>query len=346
MPRPLEEFLDPILAVPWGELGAIRHAAKLDGKWHADISLGYPVDGLVEEYRKQTAEWLGEDDVVLDLSFKPPARNALPGVNNVIAVASGKGGVGKSTTAVNLGLGLAAVGARVGILDADVYGPSLGLMLGVPPNRRPEVRDEKFFVPVRTHGVETISMSMLVNERTPMVWRGPMASGALQQLLRQTLWSDVDYLIVDMPPGTGDIQLTLSQQVAVSGAVIVTTPQNIALADAIKGIEMFQKVNIPILGVVENMSYFECDGCGKRHEIFDAAGGDKIAGEYGTRLLGAFPLHPTIRMKTDAGDPPVVSQPDSEIASLYRQAARNTAAALWESAAGEDAAPTISIDNS
>ena len=345
MPRPLEEFPDPILATPWGELGAVRHAARLNGVWHADIELGYPVEGLLEDYRKLAADWLGEPSVVLELSFRPPIRNALPGVNNVIAVGSGKGGVGKSTTAVNLGLGLAAIGAKVGILDADVYGPSLGIMLGVPPNRRPQVRDEKYFVPVRAHGIETISMSMLVTERTPMVWRGPMASGALQQLLRQTLWSDVDYLVVDMPPGTGDIQLTLSQQVAVSGAVIVTTPQNIALADAIKGIEMFQKVNIPILGIVENMSYFECDGCGKRHDIFDAKGGERVAADYDTRLLGAFPLHPTIRAKTDMGEPPVASEPDGDVAALYLEAARRTAASLWESDASQEAAPTISIDN-
>lgn len=345
MARPLEEFPDPILDVSWGELGAVRHAAKLDQVWHADVALGYPVEGLQDDYRKRTAEWLGESDVVLDLLFKPPQRNALSGANSVIAVASGKGGVGKSTTAVNLALALADIGAKVGILDADIYGPSLGLMLGVPANRRPEVRDGKFFVPIRTHGIETISMSMLVTDRTPMVWRGPMASGALQQLLKQTLWSDVDYLIVDMPPGTGDIQLTLSQQVAVSGAVIVTTPQNIALADAVKGIEMFQKVNIPILGIVENMSFFECDECGKRHEIFDNAGGKAVAKDYSTRVLGEFPLHPLIRTNTDAGHPPVVSEPDSEISDLFRKAARLTAASLWESASQQAEAPTIAIDN-
>ena len=346
MPRPLEEFPDPLLDTPWGELGAIRHAAKLDGEWHADVELGYPVLGLEDHYRQRIAEWLGEPNVVLDLSFKPPGRKAMPGANSVIAVASGKGGVGKSTTAVNLALGLASIGAKVGILDADIYGPSLGLMLGVPSNRRPEVRDGKYFVPIRTHGIETISMSMLVTDRTPMVWRGPMASGALQQLLGQTLWSDVDYLIVDMPPGTGDIQLTLSQQVSVSGAVIVTTPQNIALADAIKGIEMFQKVNIPILGIIENMSFFSCDECGKRHEIFDTAGGRSVAADYSTRLLGEFPLHPMIRTQTDSGHPPVVAQPDSEVSQLYRKAAQLTAASLWEVSSQQAAAPTIQVDDS
>ncbi len=345
MARPLEEFPDPILNVEWGQLGAVRHAAKLDNVWHADIELGYPVGGLQDEYRALTSEWLGENDIVLDLSFKPPQRGALTGVNNVIAVASGKGGVGKSTTAVNLALGLADIGAKVGILDADIYGPSLGLMLGVAANRRPEVRDEKFFVPIKAHGIETISMSMLVTKRTPVVWRGPMASGALQQLLRQTLWSDVDYLIVDMPPGTGDIQLTLSQQVSVSGAVIVTTPQNIALADAIKGIEMFRKVDIPILGVIENMSFFECDACGKRHEIFDTAGGATVAQDYATRLLGEFPLHPMIRSNTDSGNPPVVAEPESEIAARFRRASRLTAASLWENSMQQSEAPTIEFDN-
>lgn len=345
MARPLDEFPDPLLGIHWGELNAVRHAAKLDGRWHADVNLGYPIEGLESDYRDQAATWLEDPNLVLELHFVPPARNVLPGVNNVIAVASGKGGVGKSTVAVNLALALAKIGAKVGLLDADIYGPSLGLMLGVPPNRRPEVKDGKSFLPIRTHGIETISMSMLVDDRTPMVWRGPMASGALQQLLRQTLWADVDYLIVDMPPGTGDIQLTLSQQVAVSGAVIVTTPQNIALADAIKGIEMFRKVDIPILGVVENMSFFECDGCGKRHEVFDSNGGSQVASEYDTKLLGAFPLHPTIRTQTDAGDPPVVSEPDGDIAALYRDAARKTAAALWESVSSHSEGPTISMDN-
>ena len=345
MARPLEEFVDPFVGKTWGELGAIRHAARLEGQWHADVSLGYPVENLLDELVPQAASWLGESSVELDLNFRAPPNNALPGVNNVIAVASGKGGVGKSTTAANLALALAKLGAKVGLLDADIYGPSLGLMLGVPADRRPEVRNEKFFVPIRMHGIEVISMSMLVTERTPMVWRGPMASGALQQLLRQTQWSDVDYLVVDMPPGTGDIQLTLSQQVSVSGAVIVTTPQPIALSDAIKGIEMFRKVNIPILGVIENMSYFECDGCGKRHEIFDSGGGIDISQQYGTQLLGAFPLHPLIQSQTDGGEPPVVSDPESDVAKQYRQTARRAAAMLWDVSNSQASGPTIAMDD-
>ena len=345
MPQPLEDFPDPFASQTWGELGAIRHAAKLDDVWHAEVHLGYPYQGVEIELKTQATAWLGEKKAVIDFSYKPPVSNTLPTVNNVVAVASGKGGVGKSTTAVNLALGLAKIGAKVGLLDADIYGPSIGLMMGIPANRRPEVQDNKHFLPMRIHGIETISMSMLVTEKTPMVWRGPMASGALQQLLNQTKWSDLDYLVVDMPPGTGDIQLTLSQQVAVTGAVIVTTPQNIAVADAVKGIEMFQKVNIPILGIVENMSYFECDGCGKQHSIFDSDGGQQVADAYKTNMLGAFPLHPMIRFQTDSGDPPVVSHPDSEVARMYQQSARLMAAKLWANSNDQTDAPTISFDN-
>ena len=277
MPNPLDAFLDPVLDVPWGELGAVRRAARLDGRWHVDAIVGYPVEGLVEPYTRLLEQQLN-DAVVLDLTFTPPQGRGAPGVSHIIAVASGKGGVGKSTTAVNLALAMDRAGAKTGILDADIYGPSQGMMLGVPDGKRPEIRDQRQFVPLRVHGIEAISMSMLTDERTPMVWRGPMASGALQQLIGQTAWGDLDYLIVDMPPGTGDIQLTLSQQASVSGAVIVTTPQDIALLDARKGIEMFRKVDIPILGIVENMSWFECDGCGQRHRLFGSGGGARRRG--------------------------------------------------------------------
>ena len=343
MAQPLEAFRDPVLGTTWGELGAVRRAARLDGRWHADVSLGYPVGGLQDEYARAAAAWL-EDDVVLDLTFRAPAQKGIPGAKNIVAVASGKGGVGKSTVAVNLALALDRIGAKTGILDADIYGPSQGIMLGVPQGRRPEVRDEKFFVPIKAHGIEAMSMSMLVTDRTPMVWRGPMVSGALQQLLNQSAWSDLDYLVVDMPPGTGDIQLTLSQAVPVGGAVIVTTPQEIALADARKGIEMFSKVNIPILGVVENMSYFACGDCGKRHDLFGSGGGERVAGEYGTELLGSFPLAPEIREQTDAGRPTVASDPDGEIAALYRDCARRTAAALWQTLADTAPAPAIRME--
>ena len=339
MAQPLEAFPDPVLGTTWGELGAVRRAARLDDRWHAEVCLGYPVDGLQDEYASAAAAWV-EDDLVLDLTFRAPTVKGIPGAKNIIAVASGKGGVGKSTAAVNLALALDRIGARVGLLDADIYGPSQGIMLGIPHGRRPEVRDERF-VPMKAHGIEAMSMSMLVTDRTPMVWRGPMVSGALQQLLNQSAWSDLDYLVVDMPPGTGDIQLTLSQAVPVGGAVIVTTPQEIALADARKGIEMFSKVNIPILGIVENMSFFICDDCGTRHALFGSGGGERVAAEYGTELLGVFPLAPAIREQTDAGRPTVASDPGSEIAALYRDCARRTAAALWRTLA--DAAPTPAI---
>ena len=343
MGQPIETFVDPVVGKTWRDLGAIKRAAKLDERWHAVVSLGYPVEGLGETYQEAVAGWLGEP-VVLELEFEPPRAQALAGVKNVIAVASGKGGVGKSTTAVNLAIGLERAGAKAGILDADIYGPSQGIMLGIAEGRRPEVREEKYLVPIRCHGIEAISMSMLITEKTPMVWRGPMASGALQQLLQQTAWSGLDYLIVDMPPGTGDIQLTLSQQVSVGGAVIVTTPQEIALADARKGIEMFRKVSVPILGIIENMSYFVCDGCSKRHTLFGAGGGARVAEEYGTRILGEFPLDPSIGESTDAGRPPALDV-DTEVGRLYLDCARKTAGALWEAASASAPAPTISMDD-
>ena len=343
MAQSLESFQDPMLGEPWGQLGAVQRTAKRDGKWLADVCLGYPVAGLRDAYAQALSEWLG-GPVELDLAFKAPSAKAIPGAKNLVAVASGKGGVGKSTTAVNLALALDRLGAKVGLLDADIHGPNQGIMLGVPEGRRPAVRDEKHFVPIKAHGIEAMSMSMLVTERTPMAWRGPMASGALQQLLKQTVWGDLDYLVVDMPPGTGDIQLTLSQAAPVGGAVIVTTPQDIALADARKGIEMFAKVNVPILGVVENMSYFDCDGCGKRHHIFAADGGVRVAEEYGAELLGALPLAPAIREQADAGRPTVASDPDGELAALYLDAARRMAALLWRTQANAAPPPAIRME--
>ena len=344
MPNPLDTFHDPVLDVPWGELGAVRRAARLDGRWHVDAALGYPVQGLAEPYAQALEAALGEA-VALELSFAPPQGRAAPGARHIIAVASGKGGVGKSTTAVNLALGLERAGARVGILDADIYGPSQGMMLGVAADRRPEVRDQRLLVPIRAHGIEAISMSMLASDKTPMVWRGPMASGALRQLIGQTAWSDLDYLIVDMPPGTGDIQLTLSQQAKVSGAVIVTTPQDIALLDARKGIEMFRKVDIPILGIVENMSYFICDGCGKEHHLFGAGGGSRVAEEYAAPLVGAFPLDARIRECTDGGQPTVAADPHGAVAAAFIGCARRVAGELWRRAADSAPAPTIAMDD-
>jgi ATP-binding protein involved in chromosome partitioning len=254
-----------------------------------------------------------------------PVQNGMPSlrnVRNIIAVASGKGGVGKSTTAVNLALALAAEGASVGLLDADIYGPSLPKMLGIPEGSRPEFVDEKNFLPVVAHGLQTMSMGYLSTEKTPLILRGPMVSGALQQLVNQCLWRDLDFLVVDMPPGTGDIPLTLAQKVPVVGAVIVTTPQDIALLDAQKGIEMFRKVDIRILGVVENMAVHICSNCGHAEHIFGEGGGQRIAADYQTELLGALPLDLAIRQQTDSGAPPVVSDPTGKVAGIYRSIAR------------------------
>ena len=236
-------------------------------------------------------------------------------IKHIIAVASGKGGVGKSTTAVNLALALKARGAAVGLLDADVYGPSQQTMLGVAPGTRPEQQGGQYLLPVMALGLKTMSMGYLVTERTPMVWRGPMAGGALTQMLEQTLWGELDYLVIDMPPGTGDIQLTLSQKARVAGAVIVTTPQDIAVQDAQKGIEMFRKVDIPILGVIENMAVHICTQCGHQEHVFGEHGGERIARDYGVSLLASLPLALSIREQTDSGRPTVIAEPDSAVGS-------------------------------
>lgn len=246
----------------------------------------------------------------------------IEGVKHIVAVASGKGGVGKSTVTANLALAMAAEGYRVGLLDADIYGPSQAQMLGIGEGVRPEQAGENRFKPLLAHGIQAMSMAFMVDINEPMVWRGPMVSGAFQQLLNQTAWDDVDYLFIDMPPGTGDIQLTLAQKVPVSGAVIVTTPQDIALLDARKGIEMFRKVNVPVLGVVENMSLHICSSCGHSEPIFGAGGGERIASQYGTRLLGQLPLTMAIREQSDGGRPTVVSEPDGEVANTFRGVAR------------------------
>ncbi len=249
-------------------------------------------------------------------------------IKHIVAVASGKGGVGKSTTSVNLALALTSLGYRVGLLDADIYGPSQQLMLGIEEGTRPEQKDGQWLLPVEAHGLKTMSMGYLVSERTPMVWRGPMAGGALAQMLEQTLWGELDYLIIDMPPGTGDIQLTLSQKARVSGAVIVTTPQDIALMDAQKGIEMFRKVDVPVLGIVENMAVHVCSECGHREHIFGADGGERIADEYGVPLLASLPLSLSIREQTDSGQPTVIADPDCAETALYLEAARAVCDAL------------------
>ena len=249
-----------------------------------------------------------------------------PRVRNVIAVGSGKGGVGKSTTAVNLALALAAEGARVGLLDADVYGPSIPAMLGL--SGRPDSPDNKSIEPMRAFGVEAMSIGLLVDQDTPMIWRGPMATSALMQLFNDTLWGDLDYLLIDLPPGTGDIQLTLAQKIPVAGAVIVTTPQDIATLDAKKALKMFEKVEVPVLGIVENMAVHTCSNCGHVEHLFGQGGGERMAAQYGVPLLGSLPLDIAIREQGDAGQPVVVAAPDSSVAQAYRQTARVMVATL------------------
>ncbi len=302
------------------------------------IELGYPaksqIDGLRSSVIALVSAIPGVSSVTADISSKISAHTVqrglkiLPRVKNIIAVASGKGGVGKSTTAVNLALALAAEGAQVGILDADIYGPSQPMMMGI--NRRPETVDGKTIEPLENYGVQVSSIGFLIDPAEPMVWRGPMVTQALQQLLEQTNWRDLDYLIVDMPPGTGDIALTLSQKVPVTGAVIVTTPQDIALLDARKGLKMFEKVGVPILGIVENMSTHVCSQCGHAEAIFGEGGGAKMCAEYGADFLGALPLTMSIRKMADDGKPTVAAEPDGKVAEIYKAIARKVAVKVSE----------------
>jgi len=301
------------------------------------ITLGFPSGGIADELAHSVAARVSDEtnlsgaDVKVDWRVRPHAVQAsldpLKNVRNVIAIGSGKGGVGKSTTAVNLALALAAEGGRVGVLDADIYGPSQPRMLGVTGSDV-ESRDGKTMEPVEAHGVQTVSMGFLVDENQPMIWRGPMVTQALNQLVFQTNWNDLDYLIVDLPPGTGDTQLTLTQKVPLAGAIIVTTPQDIALLDARKGLKMFEAVNVPVLGVIENMSTHVCSQCGHEEPIFGEGGGDSLAEESGVPLLGRLPLDIDIRRDADGGAPTVVAKPDSAAACAYRAAARKAAALL------------------
>lgn len=305
-----------------------------------DVELGYPARSLIPALRSRLIEAArsvaGVGNVSVNISTHIVAHQVqrgvslLPGVKNIVAVASGKGGVGKSTTTVNLALALAAEGARVGILDADIYGPSQPMMMGV--SGRPESTDGQTMEPLSNYSVKVNSIGFLVEPDDAMIWRGPMATQALEQLLRQTRWGELDYLLVDMPPGTGDIQLTLSQRVPLTGAVIVTTPQDIALLDAKKGLKMFEKVGVPILGIVENMAVYCCPQCGHTEHIFGADGGRQMATQYGVDYLGALPLNLSIRVQADAGRPSVVHEPDGEIAGLYRQVAQQVAVKIAQRA--------------
>lgn len=298
-----------------------------------DIVLGYPANSVLDDIKQLVINDLKSIDGIRHINVNVGSRitahkvqqgvNLLANVKNVIAVASGKGGVGKSTTSVNLALALAAEGATVGLLDADIYGPSQPQMLGL--SGRPDSQDGKSIEPMEAHGIQAMSIGFLVDTDTPMVWRGPMVTGALEQLLRDTKWRDLDYLVIDLPPGTGDIQLTLAQKIPVTGAIIVTTPQDIALLDARKGLKMFEKVGIPILGIVENMSTHICSNCGHEEHIFGAGGGETMCKDYNVDLLGSLPLDITIREQADGGKPTVIASPESNIAATYKQIARKAA---------------------
>ena len=351
----LSRLIDPNLNLDPVTAGCVRSIEIEDGRVSVALELGYPADrfktGWAQMLQMSLEQMPGVARAEVNITTVIAAHQGqtdtatLAGVKNVIAVASGKGGVGKSTTAVNLALALAREGARVGILDADIYGPSQGIMLGVPSGTQPKVRDEKYFIPIQAHGLSVMSMAFLTTDSTPMVWRGPMASGALLQMITQTDWGDLDYLVVDMPPGTGDIQLTLAQKVPVAGAVIVTTPQDIALLDARKGIEMFRKVNIPILGVVENMAVHICSNCGHAEHLFGEGGGERLAASYDAELLASLPLSMAIRLQCDGGEPTASADPESQIAMIYQQLARTVGARLSVLNAQDTAMPSIEISD-
>ncbi len=350
----LKELVDPNTQKDFISTKSAKNIKVDAGKVTLDVVLPYPakmvlgeIKALVEDKIKTVA---GVTAAEANVSWKVHAHSVqrgvklIPGVKNIIAVASGKGGVGKSTTAVNLALALAAEGASVGMLDADIYGPSQPTMLGILG--RPVSDDGQSLEPMIGHGIQAMSIGFLIDVDTPMVWRGPMVTQALEQLLNQTKWKDIDYLVVDLPPGTGDIQLTLAQRVPVTGAVIVTTPQDIALIDARKGLKMFEKVGVPILGVVENMSLHICSKCGNEEPIFGTGGGQKMCSDYGVEFLGGLPLDIRIREETDAGKPTVVAEPESRIAEIYRAIARRVAVKVGDLAVDHSTKfPSIVIQN-
>jgi ATP-binding protein involved in chromosome partitioning len=350
----LATVVDPFTGKDFVSAKSVKKVQVTGTDVSVDVLIGYPAKSQHSMLRKLLGDALaglpGVGRVTVNLAQKVAPHavqrsvKLIPGVKNIVAVASGKGGVGKSTTAVNLALALAAEGAQVGVLDADIYGPSQPTMLGI--TGRPESTDGKTIEPMEAYGVQAMSIGFLIDVDTPMVWRGPMVTQALEQLLKDTRWRDLDYLIVDMPPGTGDIQLTLSQKVPVTGAVIVTTPQDIALMDARKGLKMFEKVGVPIVGVVENMSIHVCSNCGHAEHIFGSGGAEKMCRDYNVPFLGSLPLDIRIREQADSGRPSVVADPDGKVADMYREIARRTAVAVAQKA--EDFSskfPSIVIQN-
>ena len=332
----IKEYIDPYLEKDLVTAGAVKDTAIDGDKVKVKVVLGYPAYGYVDKLTEQLKSRIEKVDGVasaeIDVSWEIASHsvqggmNPLEGIKNVIAVASGKGGVGKSTTAVNLALALQQEGARVGVLDADIYGPSVPRMLGI--DGKPESTDGKSLEPMGGHGLQAMSIGFMIDEETPMIWRGPMVTQALEQLLRDTRWKSLDYLVIDLPPGTGDVQLTLAQKVPVSGVVIVTTPQDIALLDARKGLKMFEKVEVPVLGVVENMSIHICSECGHAEHIFGSGGGEKMCDQYNVDFLGSLPLDIHIRENADGGHPSVADDPNSKASEIYRDIARRTAAKL------------------
>jgi ATP-binding protein involved in chromosome partitioning len=332
----LETFIDPYSKQSLANTKAIQKIEKAADKVRIHLTLGYPMASVQARYISDLTAFLADIVSAENLSIEiksditPHAGTrglkSFTNIKNMIAVASGKGGVGKSTTAVNLAIALSQAGARVGILDADIYGPSQPMMLGGENSK--EAKEQKVLLPVIRHGIQSMSIGYLIDEKTAMIWRGPMVTMALQQLLNDTQWDHLDYLIIDLPPGTGDIQLTLSQKIPLSGAVIVTTPQDLSLLDARRAYEMFIKVHVPVLGVIENMSTHICTQCGHEESIFGEGGGDRFAQQYDIRLLGSLPLDSKIRAQTDAGTPPVAADPESKVAHIYRDIALQVAARL------------------
>ncbi len=350
----LKEYVDPYLETDLVSAKTVRNIMIEGDQVVVDVVLGFPADGykgeLAEKLKGMVESLDGVAKARINISTAIQAHSVqkgvktISGIKNIIAVASGKGGVGKSTTATNLALALSAEGASVGVLDADIYGPSQPRMLGI--SGQPESRDGQTLEPLVSYHIQTMSIGFLVDEETPMIWRGPMVTQALQQLLNDTNWNNLDYLVIDLPPGTGDVQLTLAQQVPVSGAVIVTTPQDIALLDARKGLKMFEKVEVPVLGIIENMSIHICSQCGHEEHIFGEGGGQRMSDQYDVDFLGALPLDKTIREEVDAGRPSVVADPEGRIAQIYREIARRTAAKLSQKSKNHAAKfPQIVIEN-